>query len=156
MERFPPAKWGGSYEHSLLLPICRRCNTTHGRMLADSQGEKSPKNELPIEIKFDGEVADLVDFLLKVMVSNSIEYAVAMNEGHIKKAKEAALRNFDVWSALKGAGAGVRIVDKGTGEVVGVAETPYGGDLLDFLDSLNGIPELLAPLKASKSKGKKK
>lgn len=146
VERFPPEKWGGSYEYSLLLPICDLCNSTHGNLLGRTRTELPPVINDRIEIRMSGNPSHVADHFMKVMVSNSLEYATAMNEGRLDDAKEAALRNFPVWAALKGLGEGVRLVNLSSGEIDQFDATADTESLIEFLDGLRGVPELLAPL----------
>lgn len=145
VERFPPRKWGGSYEHSLLLPICWKCNTRHGNQLGRSTREFVPLIDEPIQIYMAGDSADVVDHFAKLMASNSMEYAVAMDEGRIGDAKEAALRSFTTWAAIKGLGAGVRIVDVRSGEIRSEPSSRDELTFLEFLEDFKGVPALLVP-----------
>ncbi len=150
VEHFPPKHWGGSDETSLLLPICKPCNTSHGNRIRGSKPEILKAQPEPITIQMEGTPDEIVEFFMLQMLSNNLTYATALNEKKIDEAKSAALSVSHIWAAIKGHGGGVRFVDTSSGEIESDKKSVPYLKLHQYLLDYQGIPALLAPLKPRK------
>lgn len=147
VEHFPPKHWGGSDETSLLLPICRSCNSIHGNRIRGSKSEELKTSTEPLTIRMDGSPQETVEHFMLVMLNNNMLYATAINDKKIAEAKEAALSAYEIWAAIKGHGPGVHFVDANTGEIDKKHKTEPHVRLHQYLADYQGVPELLSPLK---------
>ncbi len=150
VEHFPPIKWGGSDDYSLLLPICVKCNTRHGQQIKGTKPAKLSVLKEPLSIPWNGDRDEAVAFFMRLMLSRNFEYAVAMNDGRLDDARHAATFNFLTWAALKGAGGGAELVYQDTGEIVDIKIGAEYKKLTTYLANYRGIPALLAPAYQSK------
>jgi len=149
-EHFPPKHWGGSDETSLLLPICKPCNTSHGNRIRGSKPEILKAQPEPISIQMEGTPDEIVEFFMLQMLNNNFTYATAMNEMKIDEAKSAAWSVYEIWAAIKGHGGGVHFVDTRSGEIQSDNKSVPYLKLHQYLLDYQGIPALLAPLKPKK------
>jgi len=150
VEHFPPTHWGGSDETSLLLPICKPCNRTHGNRIRGSKREIMEAQPEPITIQMDATPDETVEHFMLEMLNNVLIYATALNEKKIDEAKSAALSVSHIWAAIKGHGGGVRFVDTSSGEIESDKKSVPYLKLHQYLLDYQGIPALLAPLKPKK------
>jgi len=156
VEHFPPIKWGGSDKYSLLLPICKKCNTRHGQQIGKTKHAKLHVRKEPLSIPWNGDRDEAVAFFMRLTLFRNFEYAVAMNDGRLDEARHAATFNFPIWAALKGAGGGAELVYQDTGEIVHIKAGTEFKKLKAYLANYQGIPALLKPAYQSKpSKAKK-
>jgi hypothetical protein len=143
VEHFPPVRWGGSDGLSLLLPICRPCNGSHGGILKGTPRSKTPAESID-RIVFPGSPEEARTWLLQVFMLRAASYAAHLNDGALDEARQAALGLFPMWIALK---SGVQIVDSTTGTS---AELSVGHDMdvvAEVGEGFGGIPELLGGIK---------
>jgi hypothetical protein len=146
VEHFPPKFWGGSDATSLLLPVCKSCNTTHGGRLQNAEAAETPTFPSPLTIKYLGSREEAVAFFLRVMLSDNFDYAVAMNQGQVAEARRRALAHSETWAAIRLGGDAVRFVDTSDGEIhQGTGTDPFL-ELEAYLQDYSGIPEMISPL----------
>lgn len=113
VEHFPPIHWGGSDKRSLLLPICRRCNRRHGRLIRDTPRLEPPKDIAEV-IVYPGDQGEAETFFVRLLFLAAGRYAALMNERRIADAQNEALHLFPIWLGLK---HGARHVDSRDGQV---------------------------------------
>jgi hypothetical protein len=138
-EHFPPKHWGGSDKHSLLLPICRGCNGSHGPKIA--RLEKANEPEITIKsIVFPGSAADAEEWFFSFMVAKAVRYADLLNEDRVEEAFEEATSFFPTWMALR---QGVDVIDSNTGVVTRIAIKNELAAVENVAKTLGYIPRLL-------------
>jgi len=138
-EHFPPKKWGGGNDVSLLLPICVHCNRSHGGVLRSAPKIERPKVTVR-QIQFGGELEETAKWFFELFLMRAVDYAHALNERRIEDAQDAALKFFPHLIALKG---GVPIVSLQTGETTSIS---LSGDMSvseAAVQDLEGLPRHL-------------
>lgn len=138
-EHFPPKKWGGGDDVSLLLPICIRCNRSHGAILKLAPRIERPKVTVR-QIQVEKDLEETARWFFEVFLLQAVDYARALNERRIEDARDAAMKFFPHLIALK---SGVPIVSLHTGETTSVS---LPGDLSvseAAVQDLEGLPRLL-------------
>ena len=144
VEHFPPTKWGGSDKTSLLLPVCRKCNGRHGRILGKHQKPLIPFTPTRLTMPWEGDLESAIDHLLARVISQNFQYAIAMNEGRIDDAYHAAESIATLWAGVKKEGVSLHIISKSTGEIKGSSEADEFDRLCEYLDAYTGVPGLLS------------
>lgn len=140
VEHFPPKKWGGSDRLSLLLPICRTCNSAHGAILKLSESLAAPV-EIPKRFDFPGPVEEAREFVLKMMMVSAAAYAAELNNRNVESARDYARAIFGVWIAVR---EGCPIVDSTSG-VLTKDQVPLDVVLLlERARDLGGLPRLMS------------
>ena len=139
VEHFPPKHWGGGDDASLLLPICTRCNKSHGSRL-----KGTPKISRPVvtaeRIPFDGETEDFGPWFFEFFLMRAVHYAHALNEKRLDDARDAALRFFPTLIALK---RGIPVVAVPSGEITTAALSDDLSVTSGAVGALEGLPRLL-------------
>ena len=144
VEHFPPKKWGGSDKTSLLLPICKKCNGRHGRILGMHKKPLISLTPTRLTMPWDGDLSSAIDHLLARVIAQNFQYAIAMNEGRIDDAYHAAKSIATLWAGVKKEGVSLHIVSKSTGEIKESSEADEFDRLCEYLDNYTGVPGLLA------------
>jgi hypothetical protein len=144
VEHFPPKKWGGSDKTSLLLPICRKCNGRHGRILGMNKKPLIPLTSTRLTMPWDGDLDSALDHLLARVLAQNFQYAISMNEGRIDDAYHAAKSIATLWAGVKKEGVSLHIVSKSTGEIWEPSEADEYDRLCEYLDAYTGVPGVLA------------
>lgn len=154
-EHFPPVKWGGSDQLSLLLPICKEnCNSPHGGVLSHAPHV----SEIPVPpevIGFPGTADEAAAYFLEMMMSLAQRYAIQLNERDVCGAMDTALTLFPKWIALK---SGAKVINTITGEATNVTIS-HDMELIEkFGEDFGGIPGLLdeRPPKPKKDRSQKR
>jgi len=139
VEHFPPKRWGGGDDVSLLLPICTRCNKTHGAILRRTPKIPRPKvSDKPVT--FSGNLEEASGWFFEFFLMRAVDYAHALNERRLEDAQESALKFFPTLIALK---SGRPIVSTPTGETA-PASMPHDLSVdRSTLRALDGLPRLL-------------
>lgn len=139
VEHFPPKHWGGSDQHSLLLPICTRCNSRHGALLRRTPSMPSP-TDIPSRILFPGDLDECRELLSLLMMTNAASYANALDNGDVEAAITFARSAFAPWIALK---EGHPIVNALDGEIQVAASRSEDAVVFAQLTPLGGLPRSL-------------
>ena len=139
IEHFPPKHWGGSDEFSLLLPICRPCNSSHGQKIRKHR--KSPVPKIPAgPLVFPGTAEEVQRWFVTFFGARAESYAILLNEGRVDEAFIEATRYFPTWMALK---SGIATVDSTSGELA-VVEIGLGTEMVRELGGeIGGIPGMV-------------
>jgi hypothetical protein len=143
VEHFPPKKWGGSDTTSLLLPICKKCNGRHGRLLgihSKAAIKLAPKR---LRMPWDGDLESATTHILLRTLAQNMHYAIAMNDGRINDAYEAAKSVAVIWAAARGIELKLDVIKKTTGEIEVMGSTDEFEQFSEFLNSYRGIPALM-------------
>lgn len=151
VEHFPPVHWGGSDEFSLLLPICLVCNSRHGGIIRRTPALPPPE-VLKTAAVLPMPPEKAATWITGLMMAQAQQYALALDEGRVDDARDAALRFFPMWASLK---TGAQVVDGRTGET---AEVTVGHDLdviAEMGEAIGGVPEALTG-KSRKARAAKK
>lgn len=143
VEHFPPKKWGGSDETSLLLPICRKCNGRHGRLIGKHKKSVIPLTPARIKMIWGGDLESAVFHVFGLAIAQSMHYAIAMNQGRVDDAYESAKSIAVLWAAARGVNSSLEIVSTSTGEIKDANGVNEYEHLIEELNNYRGIPELL-------------
>ena len=143
VEHFPPERWGGTDETSLLLPICRNCNARHGNLLGKHKKSVIPLTPTRIKMTWDGDLESAAIHVLRLAIAQSMHYAIAMNDGRIDDAYKSAESIAVLWAAARGIKLSLDIISTGTGEIKEAIGADEYEALVEELNSYRGIPELL-------------
>ncbi len=115
--------------------------------MQNSGYETTPKVDIPLQFPFEGDREEAMAFYLRLMLSNNLRYATAMNDGNIEVAKSAALSHAQIWAILRSESDLVTFIDTSTGEVRGLDAVDPFLALEEYLEAYKGIPEMLSPLR---------
>jgi hypothetical protein len=144
VEHFPPAKWGGSDEESVLLPACHSCNKSHGPLIG-RYSENVINRDITqlVDSSFSADDVDLWKNAILVAANN---YAAAMNARDVQQALDIAKSvPVSIWAALRRGSGSLRVVNGMTGEVNKPEPVEMSPDLRGELVDYAGVAELLSP-----------
>jgi hypothetical protein len=144
VEHFPPIRWGGSDESSILLPACIGCNLSHGPLIRSFSGDviDSTVSRLVIDLS----PTELRHRLTDAMLIAASNYAAAMNRRDIDEALAIARTPVvSLWAALRRGPGGLVLVNPLTGEAHSSSEDDSSPDVRQSLEGLVGLAQIRTP-----------
>lgn len=144
VEHFPPRRWGGSDNTSILLPACHGCNQSHGPLIALVEGNVFDEAVSRFAVRIDP--SELRGWLTDAMLVAAENYAAAMNHRDVAEAFAVASSPLvSLWAALRRGAGGLTLIDPETGETAVSTEADSSPDVRKFLEPWMGIAEFLIP-----------
>ena len=144
VEHFPPIKWGGSDEESVLLPACHSCNKSHGPLIG--RYSEDVINRDITQLIVSSLSVDEVELWKDGALVAACNYAAAMNARDVQLALDIAKSvPVSIWAALRRGSGSLQVVNGMTGEVIKPERLEVSPDLRGELFDYAGIAELLSP-----------